>query len=492
MTKDSIASLDILFTPRNVVIYKASEKLDYFLMGLKEQNFNPEKLYLINSSKESLYGFKCFKSLSDVPEDSIDLLILAVGRDKIIESLKDLITQKKINTMHIFTAGMGESDEFGKKIEKELMHTLQNNAIRAIGPNCMGVYSPNGNLAYEPFLPTDPGNISFVFQSGDLHSQTIRIGARRYNLRYSKGASIGNCIDLQVSDFLEYYNQDDDTDIIGVYFEGFPKLHPHEGRNFFRTLKSINKPVLFMNGGKTERAQIAVLTHTGSIGSNKKIWNAIVKQTPIIEVPTSMDDMIDYLYLFNSYITRFKKSGKEVMYPKGKNVLLTLWSGGFGIIDTGVITELGLNVPYFEGESLQKLRKIYPIKIGSLKNPLDMPWISRSETYYEVVTTAISEDIDLAIIETDIWENELEADHFKRYYNNLSRIKEYTESLNKTFMLVLPQYPSKYREKYRNKLLSDNFIVYPSVRRAAKSFLALYEYGNKMRLKFDNNRLNDK
>jgi acyl-CoA synthetase (NDP forming) len=480
MNSEVIESINTLFNPRNVVIYRASEKLDYFLIGLKEQGFNPDKVYLINSSKEMLFGFKCFKSIGDIPEESIDLLILAVGRDRINESLNELINQKKIKTMHIFTAGMGESDEFGKETEKELMQILQKNGIRAIGPNCMGVYSPNGNLAYEPFLPTEPGNISFVFQSGDLHSQTIRIGARRYNLRYSKGASVGNCIDLQVSDFLDYYNQDNDTDIIGVYFEGFSKLHPHEGRNFFKTLKRLNKPVLFMNGGKTERAQIAALTHTGSIGSNKKIWDAIVKQTPIIEVPTSMDDMIDYLYLFNSHFNRFKKSRKEVIYPTGKNVLLTLWSGGFGIIDTNIITELGLKVPYFEGERLQKLRKIYPIKIGSLKNPLDMPWISRSETYYEVVTTAISEDIDLAIIETDIWENEFEADHFKRYYNNLLRIKDHTESLDKTFMLVLPQYPSKYREKYINKLLKDEFIVYPSVRRAAKSFLALYEYGKKM------------
>jgi len=140
---------------------------------------------------------------------------------------------------------------------------------------------------------------------------------------------------------------------------------------------------------------------------------------------------------------------------------------------------MGLNVPYFEGESLEKLRKIYPLKIGSLKNPLDMPWISSTQKYYEVVTTAISQNIDLAIIETDIFGDEFESDHFKNYYNNILKIKGYTESLDKTFMLVLPQYPSKYRENYMEKLAEDNFIVYPSVRRAAKSFIALYEYGKK-------------
>jgi acyl-CoA synthetase (NDP forming) len=246
----------------------------------------------------------------------------------------------------------------------------------------------------------------------------------------------------------------------------------------------MKKPVLFMNGGNTKRAQTAVLTHTGSIGSDKKIWDSIVKQTPIVNVPTSMDDMVDYLYLFNHFFNRFKKKdikSPEIKYPEGKNVLLILWSGGFGIIDTNMMTEIGLNVPYFEGEKLEKLRKIYPIKIGSLNNPLDMPWISSSSKYFEVVKSAIFENIDLVVIETDIFGDEFNSEHFKNYYNNLLRLKEYTENLGKTFMLILPQYSNKYREKYINKLFKDNFIVYPSVRRAAKSFLALYEYGRKLK-----------
>ena len=486
MTRDTSKYLDYLFNPRTVAVYKASEKLDYFFMGFKEHKFDTNKLYLINPEKEEVFGLKCLKSFDDIPEEEIDLLILAVGRDKILESLKMLINQKKINTMHIFTAGLGESDNKGKEIEKKLISILTNtkNHPRAIGPNCMGVYSPKGHLAYEPNLPIEPGNIAFVFQSGDLHSQTLRIASSLYNLKFSKGASVGNCMDLQISDFLQYFNNDEETEIIGVYFEGFSKHHPNEGKTFLKVLRNMKKPVLFMNGGKTERAQTAVLTHTGSIGSNKKIWNAIVKQTPIVEVPTSMDDMIDYLYLFDSYINRFKKSRtplNEIKYPTGKNTLLILWSGGFGIIHTNILTELGMNVPYFKGKALEKLRNIYPVKIGSLNNPLDMPWISRSETYQKVAKAAIDEDIDLVIIETDIWGDEFVEEHRSNYYNNLRKLRDYTESLGKMFMLILPLYPSKSREKYKTYLMNEGFIVYPSVRRAAKSFLALYEYGRKIK-----------
>jgi len=147
------------------------------------------------------------------------------------------------------------------------------------------------------------------------------------------------------------------------------------------------------------------------------------------------------------------------------------------------LTELGLNVPYFEGESLEKLRKIYPIKIGSLNNPIDIPWISSSTTYLEVAKTAISENIDLVLIETDLFGDDFDPENLSNYYKNILRLKEYTESLGKTFMLILPQYSGKTREKYINKLFEDGFIVYPSVRRAGKSFLALYEYGKKIKAK---------
>lgn len=481
MNSKTIESLNALFYPKNLAIYEASEKLWYFMMGLNELKFDKSKLYLISSSSEEVAGIKCYKSLNDIPEDTIDHLILSVGRNRIVESLKTILSQKKIKSMHIFTAGMGESDKDGVKIEKLVKDILDNDTnTRATGPNGMGVYSAKGHLAYEPLLPKEPGNISLVFQSGDLHSQMVRLGSIRHGLKYSKGVSIGNCLDLQVSDMLEYYNNDEDTDLILVYFEGFNSLHPNEGKNLLRVFKSMKKPVLFMNGGSTQRSQTAALSHTGSIGTNQKIWKGIYKQMPILEVPTSLDDMIDYTYLFSTVINTYRSKQKEVVYPKGKNALMMLWSGGFGIAATNTLTEMGMNVPVFKGEVLERLRKIYPVKIGSLSNPIDLPWISSSDKYLDLALTAITEDINLVMILTDAWEDFEGEDHFQKYYNNLLKIREHTESLDSVFTLVMPYYPARRRRRYYSKLMEDKFIVYPSFRRAAKSFLALYEYGRKI------------
>ena len=131
-----------------------------------------------------------------------------------------------------------------------------------------------------------------------------------------------------------------------------------------------------MRGGITERGQTAVLSHTGSMATKKNIWNAVFKQTPIIEASSSLDELIDDIYLFSSYFNRFKKLEREIEYPLNKRVLIILWSGGFGILATDFLIELGLEVPHFKGETLEKLTNIYPIRVGSLSNPLDLPFVT--------------------------------------------------------------------------------------------------------------------
>ncbi len=475
-------SFERLFKPKNVLIYKAQTKISFFIEGFLRQEYNLENLYLVSSKENELSGIKCYRSIDDVPIDTIDLLILSVRRDILVQSITDILSKKKIRFVHIFTAGTGEFDDEGIKIERRIKEILKNNPdTRSIGPNCMGLYCPHGKIAYYSSFPIESGNIALIFQSGDLHSKMIKIGSRRYNLRFSKCVSIGNCIDIQISELLLYFNHDVETDIVCVYFEGLPVLYKNEGKRLLNVLKYMDKPVLFMRGGRTERGQKAVLTHTGALATKRIIWDSIFNQTPIVEVPPSLDELIDYAYIFSKLIQSFKRLNRIVKFPSHKNALIILWSGGFGILATDVLTELGLNVPLFEGKKLEMLKQIYPIKIGSLSNPLDMPWIVSTKVYLEVCKAAIDDDIDFVMLVTDAW-RDLEEKRFKNYYNNLLGIKTHVESIDKIFVIILPDYPSESRKRFHAKLTKDGFLVYPSIERAAKSFLKLYEYGKKRKV----------
>ena len=476
--------MDLLFKPKTIAIYTASEKLYYFINGFIEFGFNLDNLYLISTKDKELFGIKCFNSLDDIPKE-IDLCIIAVRRDLLIPTIKEILEKKIVNLVHFFSAGGVEADEKGVQIETQLFEIMKEHKhrTRAIGPNCMGVYCPKGNNTYSPTFPKESGNVSLVFHSGDLHSKMLIYCNSRHGIAFSKGASIGNCIDLQIADFLEYFNQDNETDIIGVYFEGFSRFRKLEGAKLLNTLKGMRKPVLFLRGGRTERAQTAVLTHTGSLGTKKKLWDAIFNQTPTIDAGTILNDLIDKLYLFNEFYKKYKGlfSEKKIQrYPKTNNALVILWSGGLGILDTDELTEIGINLPLFQGDTIKKLRDVYPLTIGSYSNPLDLPWIVSQEIFADICKAAVTENVDLVLLETDSplhWEPE----QFEVYWNNLRIIRDNVNSLNKLFILILPEYPHPHQREYKKKLFDEGFIVYPSVRRAAKAYLSLYEYSKKIK-----------
>ncbi len=476
-------SLDLLFKPRNVVIFEAKERYKFFIEGFKMQGYDLEKLYLISPTEREIFGIECYKKIDDIPDDTIDLLILAVRRDILLRTLEEITDIKKIEFIHIFTAGTGEFDEIGAKIENQLKNFFDNHPnIKAIGPNCMGIYCPSGKTAYLPRFPLDKGNIGLIYHSGDLHSRAINYGYSRYRLTFSKGASIGNCVSLQVTDFLDYFEKDGEIDLISIYFEGFSKYQKSAGNELLKRLKKMKKPILFLRGGMTKRAQSAVQTHTGSLGSDEKIWGAIFNQTPLIEVGSCLDEMIDYMFIFDSFFKKYRELPFEEQikyYPKGKNVLVIMWSGGLGILDTDTLIRLKLNLPLFEGKIKERLMKVFPIKIGSLNNPLDLPWVSRSEHYVNLCKAAISEDINLVIMHTNAFGFE-DKERFKEYYANLKEIRKHVESLNKILILILSETPMKIRNDYFELLIDDGFIVYPSIDRGAKSFLKLYEFGKKI------------
>ena len=124
---------------------------------------------------------------------------------------------------------------------------------------------------------------------------------------------------------------------------------------------------------------------------------------------------------------------------------------------------------------------------SSKKYRLDLPCVSRSEAYLKVCKAAVAENVDLVIMHTFAWGGR-DKERFEKYINNLKEIRNHIESLNKILILVLAETPHQYRNDYYELLLNENFIVYPTSERGAKSFLKLCEFGKKIsRLRKKNN-----
>ena len=455
--------MEKFFYPRSIAMIEASSRREWQIYGITKRGYEGD-LYLVSKEEDSVFGIKCYKDISELP-DGLDHAIISVNRNLLKDVLKECI-EKKFATIHIFAAGGAEFDEKGEQIEHDLYQLISESDSRAIGPNCMGIYSPEGKYAYGPVFSPNVGNVALVSHSGDLTTQFILMETD-HGVYFSKAASIGNSIDLKITDFLEYLSTDEKSEIICVYFEGFSRHAPEDGKRLWKILKENKKPLIILRGGLTDQGKKAVSSHTGTIVSSNRIWDAIFKQTSALPVET-YDEWIDATIAFN-----YCKN----LYPTLKSVVLIGWSGGKVVTSTDQIIQLGIAMPEIAADTQAQMKQL--IKVGSVRNPLDLPWIGREEKYPEICRLAIEESyIGGVINEAGAWEKMDER--FQKYFDNLMKIFEYTKAVQKPFLISLP-YSNLYlqREEFKTKLIEQGIPVFPTIQRAAKAFLTLYEYQRK-------------
>ena len=179
-------------------------------------------------------GFKTYARVTDIPDD-IDLAIFTIPAGAVLDVMKDCV-EKKVKFVHLFTAGFSETGRADfAEIERQMIQMAKDGGIRVVGPNCMGLYCPEGGLAFQPQFPHTPGHTAFFSQSGQMAGMFVQ-KAQDSKLTFSKVVSFGNSSDLAASDFLEYYFQDEQTRVIGAYLEGLK-----DGRRFFEIAKRVTR-----------------------------------------------------------------------------------------------------------------------------------------------------------------------------------------------------------------------------------------------------------
>ncbi|MGA3085618.1 MAG: CoA-binding protein [Thermodesulfobacteriota bacterium] len=362
MSDSILKELHHLFYPKNIAVVGASPKADPMMMsqgnnyikGSIDQNFSG-KIFPVHPKAEAILGFPAYARVRDIP-DPVDLVIFTIPAEAALEVMEDCAA-KGVKFVHLYTAGFGESErETYAQMEKKLVQMARQNGIRIVGPNCMGIYCPEGGLAFQPFFPTTAGPIGFFSQSGQMAGMFVMKSAA-HGLRFSKVVSFGNARDLKAHDFLNYLAQDEKTKIIGSYLEGLD-----DGIPFVEAAKTITrkKPLVIFKGGLSEGGTRAAMSHTAAIAGSSQIWQALCKQTGIISV-FSLDELIFTLSAL-----------QRLPLPKGKNMVILGGAGGGSVTMTDIAEAEGLKVPELSSETIRQLKQIVPPEGTSVKNPLDV------------------------------------------------------------------------------------------------------------------------
>jgi acyl-CoA synthetase (NDP forming) len=377
--------LDPIFHPRAVAVVGVPSKpsphrMMGFYASLLEAGF-PEigGLYPVNPKVDEIDGARCYPTLLDTP-DPVDHVISQVPAAAVPE-LVDQCVAKKVRSIHFFTAGFSETgDTEMAATEQQMIEKLRNNGIRAIGPNCMGLYVPGSRLAFMNGFPMESGNVFLLSQSGAnageiVHELTVR------GIRFSKAVSYGNGSDLRAHDFLDYAASDPETEVVAAYIEGV-----RDGRLFFEALERCAriKPVVVLKGGRTQSGSNAAHSHTGSLTGSIEVFDAVCRQTGAVHAET-IDDLHD-LVVAASTNTRHITGRGVALFGGG--------GGGFAVLSADAIDREGLSVPQMPKSAVDRMREYIPVAGSSVNNPIDaFPPEEHLDDMLQLVATA--EGIDM-------------------------------------------------------------------------------------------------
>jgi acetyl coenzyme A synthetase (ADP forming)-like protein len=359
------------------------------------------KVYPVNPNADEILGRKCYAAVKDIP-DAVELAVIAVPAPFVPKVLDDC-GKNGIRHAVIITSGFRESGN--QKLDDELRKALERNKILAVGPNCLGVYN-GANGMDTLFLPPDRllrpklGGISFISQSGALSSAALDLAAQE-GYGFAKFVSYGNALNVDESDYLEYFAQDDATKVICMYVEGV-----HDGRKFLAaaTAAAKKKPVIVLKGGVTAAGSKATLSHTGSLAGAAEVYLGAFRQAGLI-VANDLEEVFDYLKIFEKLRVMPKGSadrgsaGPRSQARVGNRVQVITNGGGYGIITADEIVQAKhIQMAVLDDGTIKSLKKQFP-PFAAIGNPLDVLGDANAERYKLAIDASLRDkNVDILLV----------------------------------------------------------------------------------------------
>ena len=484
MNEEEFKEFDSYFYPRSVALIGVSKRTNFFWL----QNFVlagfPGKLFPINPrGPRAISGVGFYKSLFDIPDsEPIDYAVISVPAPRVPQVLRECI-EKKIKLATIFTSGFSETGNTEcTLLEKKLVSIIKNQnnnpPLRVIGPNCMGLYVPEAHVYFRPDLSLRTGNVGFIAQSGGLAINAC-LKLKELGIGVSKCISYGNQIDLTCTDFLEYLIDDNKTRIICMYVEGIRK----RDKKFFEVLQEAarKKPVIFWEGGKTEAGSKAAASHTGAIAGSMSTWNAVIKQSGIVNV-NNFEDLINSIVLFKHF-----NPSNLINTEFNKNVVLISISGGSSVTNTDEVIQEGLSVPKFQAEIREKIKSVMIYDIGvNFSNPIDLATDyfnfrglkKLSKILLETPFSSVIFEISLQYVYFSFLGDPSFGGMRDMFYNQITKTLKPLKKAGKLVAVAVTDVCYPHERVDDTKMLLKKFPVFKNVREAARALNSLIDYAH--------------
>jgi acyl-CoA synthetase (NDP forming)/ribosomal protein S18 acetylase RimI-like enzyme len=325
------ASISTFFHPSSVAVIGASRRQDSIgqalLRNLLLGDFTG-RAYVVNNSSSAVSGMPAYSSVNEIPDD-VDVAVVAVPAEAVQDVVLDCAA-KGVHGLIVISSGFAETGEEGRLRQRRLVGLARSYGLRLVGPNALGLINTDPayqlNASLSRVMPPR-GRAGFFCQSGALGTAILeRVNNRGLGL--STFVSAGNRADLSGNDLLQYWEEDDTTEVVLLYLESIGNP-----RKFSRIARRVSrrKPIVAVRSGRTTQG-VPMGHAVRRIAAPQDAVDAMFRQAGVVQVDT-LDEMFDVAQLL-----------AHQPLPRGRRVSIVGNSDAIGLLATDAASAAGLVV----------------------------------------------------------------------------------------------------------------------------------------------------
>ncbi len=412
--------------------------------------------YPVNPDSEAVLGIPCYPDVRHLPRVP-DLGIICSPAEKVPEMVRQC-GEAGILGLIIMSAGFREMGEKGLELEAEIRKSVHDfDGMRIIGPNCLGVLVPRLqlNASFASGMPRK-GHIAFISQSGALCTSVLD-WALEEKIGFSYFVSIGNALDVDFGDLIDYFGQDEETHSIVLYMESVQKA-----RRFMTAARAFarNKPIIVYKAGRFPLSARVAASHTGALASEDRVYDAAFRRIGLARV-FDFGDIFDCTELI----------GRRSI-PQGPALAIITNAGGPGVMATDSLVGAGGKLAVLAQDTIRSLDEVLP-PFWSKSNPVDVLGDARPKRIAKAIEIVLDDpgvDAVLVILTPQAMTNPT---------GTATQISQLSENAKKPVLAALLGGAAMHEGI---RILNDTGVAtYSTPEQAVRAFMTLVDYDKNLK-----------
>ncbi len=388
---------DSFLNPKRIALAGVSAKPgnvgSLILENIRQSSISENNLLILKPGHDFFAGIQCAENVKALINQPVDVLILALPAEATVATIEQLCEQGSgTNVVYIVAGGIGDGADqsgYGDRLSGLLT------SRRKKGDWCPAIVGPNGlGMLLSPlklnslFIPQRKLNVNFnansqvalVSQSGAFLITRL---SRHSSLSLKYGFSIGNQMDMKLSDFVALMLRDKSVRVLGIYVEGFVDGDVCTVAKLVKQFRSENRHIIIYKGGRSQLGQAAAAGHTGAMMGDYHMQKRLLHKAGAVMVET-----------FNQFNAVFKWiSAYPDLQKLGQLAIVT--NAGYETV--GSVDILGDNdsqrlykfTEKNKSHLAQILKKHHLHGLVAPSNPLDLTPMANEAAYFDCVTSML-------------------------------------------------------------------------------------------------------